>query len=267
MPIAIVVIFFGRRLYVILRSFLQSKSDEEKTEIANKLLQAMEKRKVPIEDLKKIKPIVFFHIWRFIQTITAIFMVPVIFVRFAIILRWGVKLSWKLPVTFYEVYQLMFLAISYYYSYHQSPIIGMVISILVGTCAFEYIIRYLERDDKGNLKILSRASHKLNIKELIEQGLIVVISFASFFYAISVLYPSSFSSKLTILDSIYFSIITATTVGYGDISPISNLAKLFVMFEILFGMLYILFVVSMFLSVFIKRQSDEVSLNSPNSEK
>jgi hypothetical protein len=51
--------------------------------------------------------------------------------------------------------------------------------------------------------------------------------------------------------------MTVATVGYGDIYPISNLAKLLVMSEILFGLLYILFVISVFLSIFIKRQSEE----------
>ncbi len=41
------------------------------------------------------------------------------------------------------------------------------------------------------------------------------------------------------LDALYFSIVTITTLGYGEITPDTGLAKLFVSFEVLFGLLVI----------------------------
>jgi voltage-gated potassium channel Kch len=41
--------------------------------------------------------------------------------------------------------------------------------------------------------------------------------------------------KLNWLDSIYFSVITLATVGYGDITPHTNLGKLFTIFYVLTG--------------------------------
>ena len=37
------------------------------------------------------------------------------------------------------------------------------------------------------------------------------------------------------LDSLYFSMITLTTIGYGDFSPVTNLGKTFTIFYIVIG--------------------------------
>lgn len=50
------------------------------------------------------------------------------------------------------------------------------------------------------------------------------------------------------LDSLYFSVITLTTIGYGDFSPKTNLGKLFTMGYIIVGVSLILgFVNTLFL--------------------
>ncbi|GAB6109065.1 ion channel [Fusibacter bizertensis] len=45
---------------------------------------------------------------------------------------------------------------------------------------------------------------------------------------------------------IYFSVVTFTTVGFGDILPVSNLARIFVILESIVSMVVILLVFSMF---------------------
>lgn len=44
-----------------------------------------------------------------------------------------------------------------------------------------------------------------------------------------------FVEKLTWLNAIYFSTITLTTVGYGDITPQTEIGKLFTIFYVLLG--------------------------------
>ena len=46
------------------------------------------------------------------------------------------------------------------------------------------------------------------------------------------------SNSLTFLNSLYFSFITQSTIGYGDILPTSSLAKILVMCQITLLVLY-----------------------------
>jgi len=49
---------------------------------------------------------------------------------------------------------------------------------------------------------------------------------------------AAFSEVLNLGDAVYFSVVTMTTTGYGDISPKSGLARVLVCVQILFGFFY-----------------------------
>jgi hypothetical protein len=75
---------------------------------------------------------------------------------------------------------------------------------------------------------------------------------AAFCFAVIYLYivrlegPGAFSAELNLGEALYFSIVTMTTTGYGDISPKSGLAKFAVSVQILFGFLYTVLFFSIF---------------------
>ena len=48
-------------------------------------------------------------------------------------------------------------------------------------------------------------------------------------------------TRLTLPDTIYFSFVTLSTIGYGDITPVDPLARVLVIAEIIFGVVLLLF--------------------------
>jgi hypothetical protein len=88
-----------------------------------------------------------------------------------------------------------------------------------------------------------------------------LISYAFTIYSFAVAYlflsrsdPAAFSVKeLDLFTAIYFSTVTAATVGYGDISPISHTARILVILEIWLSLIYVVFFFSV-LSTAIRQQ-------------
>ena len=86
-----------------------------------------------------------------------------------------------------------------------------------------------------------------------------VISFATIFKGLQILLdgrafviqnPSAFSY----FDMLYYSLVTITTVGYGDITPAHWISKLFIMGEIMFGLGFVLLLFTMLISLYIDIQ-------------
>ena len=62
------------------------------------------------------------------------------------------------------------------------------------------------------------------------------------------------------LDSIYFVVITVTTIGYGDIAPATDIGKIYTMFFSFFGVSFAFYMFSLISSrVFKKHLSRKVS--------
>ncbi len=72
--------------------------------------------------------------------------------------------------------------------------------------------------------------------------LLVAVAFASAYRVQVLLVPGSInglSADSSIVDAIYYSFITITTLGYGDVTPISDNARMLASTEAVFGQLYI----------------------------
>ncbi len=96
--------------------------------------------------------------------------------------------------------------------------------------------------------------------------LLLGLTFASIYAFIDVIQPDSFVSTVTAtpldlssdhagLDRIYFSFITLLTVGYGDIAPLSQPAKLFTIIEGFFGQVYLVVMIARLVGMHVSQRS------------
>lgn len=75
--------------------------------------------------------------------------------------------------------------------------------------------------------------------------LMLGFAFGAVFYLVNILDPRSFAASADLAirgdnpDLMYFSFVTLATLGYGDITPRTNLARSLAVIEALVGMLYI----------------------------
>lgn len=82
--------------------------------------------------------------------------------------------------------------------------------------------------------------------------LLILISFAIDFYTLYQIYPDSFSGILasssedTFIEFLYFSLVTFTTTGFGDIVPQTNEARILISMEIILAFISIIFIISNF---------------------
>lgn len=60
------------------------------------------------------------------------------------------------------------------------------------------------------------------------------------------------------VDAIYFSVITITTVGYGDIHPVNDITKIFTIFYVLFGVGIIAASLNIIVKIAAQRQAQRI---------
>jgi voltage-gated potassium channel len=89
----------------------------------------------------------------------------------------------------------------------------------------------------------------------------VTFTFGSIFYLLEFGINKELGSYL---DALYWALVTISTVGYGDIAPVTELGKVVSMFGIIFGIAMISFVTSVMVSAFSERFSELRNQDSIN---
>jgi len=92
--------------------------------------------------------------------------------------------------------------------------------------------------------------------------LLLALMWAFIYRLIAILYPASFAiahGKLLDAENIYvyFSLVTITTLGYGDITPIGSQAISLAVLEAITGQIYLVVVVAWFVGMYVSRKSKQ----------
>lgn len=112
-------------------------------------------------------------------------------------------------------------------------LVAMTVLILFSTyCVMRYVLQ-------------ARVITQDQIYAGISMYLMLGFAFGAVYALISILDPRSFASNVEMVNSgnrpdlVYFSFVTLATLGYGDITPRTNIARSLAVLEALVGMLYI----------------------------
>jgi voltage-gated potassium channel len=123
-------------------------------------------------------------------------------------------------------------------------------------------------------RVLTLFTERPDDREPVDGWVVVVLMFASYAmtvysFGIGYIFLSGFDKKafstgqtLSFIDGMYFSAITAATVGYGDIFPKSDIAKILVMIEVAISLVYVVLLFS-----FASAYARDLSSRRPKDEK
>ena len=97
--------------------------------------------------------------------------------------------------------------------------------------------------------------------------LLIGIGWAGIYTIVEGISPGSFSVTSETGDLLYFSFVTLTTVGYGDVLPLSVLGKRLAVFEAAMGSIYMAVIIAMIVGRYMSMHTEPDSKNETNLKK
>lgn len=100
---------------------------------------------------------------------------------------------------------------------------------------------------------MKKIKDKIRLSSELRNGLFVfflLVLFGTVFY--------HYAENWSIVDAMYFSVITMATVGFGDLYPTTELSKIFTMVYVLVGVGFFLYLFSSITEHFFKEEKEEI---------
>jgi len=98
------------------------------------------------------------------------------------------------------------------------------------------------------LREVVSARRRLRLAHLVLALELVLVIFALVYYVLATDHPDEFVGLHTRLDAFYFSMVTLTTVGYGDVSAHGQIARTLVTCQLAFNLVFVGALVGLFQS-------------------
>ena len=138
----------------------------------------------------------------------------------------------------------------------------MVVAFSFGTILYFYIVFLLVK----NLLSIRVITADL-IYCAISIYLLIGIMWAGIYTVLEGISPGSFSGTSGTVDLLYFSFVTLTTVGFGDVAPLSILGKRLAVFEAAMGSIYMAVIIAMIVGRYMSMQVEQDSESETSLKK
>ena len=96
---------------------------------------------------------------------------------------------------------------------------------------------------------------------------LIGIMWTAIYTVLEGIYPGSFSGISEAGDLLYFSFVTLTTVGFGEITPQSIISKRLVVFEAAMGCIYLAVIIAMIVGRYMSMEGNQDSESESNFKK
>ena len=130
----------------------------------------------------------------------------------------------------------------------------MIVAFSFGTILYFYIVILLVR-----ILLSIRVITADLIHCAISIYLLIGIMWAGIYTVLEGISPGSFSETSGTVDLLYFSFVTLTTVGFGDVAPLSVLGKRLAVFEAAMGSIYMAVIIAMIVGRYMSMQGEQDS--------
>lgn len=136
--------------------------------------------------------------------------------------------------------------------FDQRPAGAIAVRLLLELLALVLVLVWLIRS-------VSRSPHPVlrGVEALVISVPLLVLTFAATYVVVDHNSPGSFTEALSRLDAAYFSVTVLATVGFGDIAPVTGVARSLVMSQMLVDLAFVGLVAKVLVGA-VRRRRDEM---------
>ena len=148
---------------------------------------------------------------------------------------------------------LLFLACVLFYPIHRSWLAWLTVYIIIGAINYPLCIIFIDR----RRRTWKPQSFNRLMLLLFINYLQIITGFAYLYLNTATIIVTRCANTITRpCDAFYFSLVTITTLGYGDMEPFDAMAKCLVMCEILIGLVFLTLVIATVVSLSIRNRQE-----------